>query len=152
MTAAHMEGGTLKIHHERRFVDGCAGFKGTFRLWAEKDTRSLAQNALLWLYNSIVANELGWTKEEVHEFCKSKLNLVHRSRIDRVTGEIIDESFPGDTHTMPKDAMAEYIDRYVQFWSEQSIVLPDAEERPPNDCSGHSEEERLQAELRAMGE
>jgi hypothetical protein len=38
--------------------------------------RSIAQNSLLWLWQTLIANELGWTKEEVHRYYK-KTFLVH---------------------------------------------------------------------------
>jgi len=127
-----MEGGELMIHHEGRFTAECAGFKGTFRLVAEKDTRSLQQNALLWVWNTIVGNDLGWEPEEVHEFTKSKVHLVHKTWTDKITGEIVDEAFPGDTHTLAKDAMSEYMEKFQRFWAEQGIVLPSSEEEYGN--------------------
>jgi hypothetical protein len=130
ITTAHVEDGRLMVHNRGRFLDACLDFKGRFIIVAEKDTRSRSQNALLWLYNDIVANELGWTKEQVHEFTKSKIHLTHVSRIDKRTGEIIDESFPGSTHDLAKDDMALYIERYQRYWAEEGIVLPDPETHP----------------------
>jgi len=129
ITTAHVEGGQLIIHHRGKFTDGCAAFRGRIRITAEKETRSIAQNGLLWLYNTIVSNELGWNQpEDVHEYTKSKINLHHRTFIDKKTGEIIDESFPGPTHTMVKDQMTEFLEKYRIFWAEKGIWLPSTEE------------------------
>ena len=119
----------MVVHNRRVFFDQCAHFKGEFRLWAEKQTRSAKQNAYLWVLNTIVGNDLGWEPEEVHEYSKSQINLIHKSRVDLVTGEIVDESFPGDTHTMPEDKMSEYIEKFKRFWAQKGIPLPDSEEQ-----------------------
>ena len=41
-----------------------------------KKDRSVAQNALLWMWYTIIAGELGETKEEIHNIYKGKI-LVH---------------------------------------------------------------------------
>lgn len=128
---AHWDEGErqLIVHNRRVFFEQCAKLKGEFRLSAEKATRSAEQNAFLWVLNTIVANDLGWEPEEVHDFTKSKIHLKHKSRVDLKTGEIIDESFPGDTHDLPKDAFSEYIEKFVRYWAEEGIILPDSEEQ-----------------------
>ncbi len=40
-----------------------------------KKDRSLAQNSLMWMWITVVSNELGWTKNDVHEHFK-KCHLV----------------------------------------------------------------------------
>lgn len=128
VTTAHIESGKLVVHHKRDFLDRCAKVKGRGRLTFEKDTRSLQQNALLWLWETIISKEWGWEPEEVHEHNKDIYNRIHKMRIDKRTGELIDESFPGPTKTLPKDRFAVYMDRLQREYAQQGITLPSTEE------------------------
>lgn len=38
----------------------------------QQQDRSLAQNGLLWTWQTIIADEWGWTKDEVHEHFKKR--------------------------------------------------------------------------------
>ena len=128
MARGCVEGGTLRIIHERDFLTALATFKGAVTVTVTRETRTSAQNALLWVHNTTVANALGWTPEEVHEYSKAKWNLVHKTHVNKKTGELIDSSFPGSTHDMPIDDFTGFLQRYVQGWAEEGIVLMDPEQ------------------------
>lgn len=127
VTSAHVdEGGALHVHHrdsfERRIAEQ---FKDKrVRVTVEKETRNLQQNALLWVWNTLLGNELGWTPDEIHEYTKSEINRKHKMVTDKRTGELVDAVFPGDTHTLTVDEFGEYLERYVQFWGEKGYSLP----------------------------
>ena len=123
-----IEGGTLRIIHERDFLARLGEMKGSVSVTVERETRTMAQNNYLWAMNTKLANELGWTAEEVHEYSKSRWNQVHKTRVDKATGEIRDVSFPGTTHDKSIDAMAEYIDAFIRGWAEEGYSLESPEE------------------------
>ena len=47
-----------------------------------KKDRSLMQNALLWLWQTVISEELGWSKEEVHYDMKKRLLVPIYERDD----------------------------------------------------------------------
>ena len=128
-TTAHYEDGRVVIHHNGRFIDGCAKFKGTFRIIAEKDTRKLNQNALYWVWNDIIAkaNE-GWDAEDAHAVNKVDCNGKHITWIDKDTGEIKDRAIPQSTARLSIDAFGEFMERVQRYWSEHGIDLPGSDE------------------------
>ena len=127
-TTAHFVDNNLVIHHKSRFVAGCANFKGTIRITAEKETRSLAQNSLIRAWAQIIGNELGMDPAEAHEMMKARVNTIKRSWVNKKTGLIVDESFPGPTHILSKDAMTEVMERYLCEAATMGIWLPASED------------------------
>lgn len=131
-------GGTVLISHRSRFD---AQVSDTFTdgervcITVEKSTRSIRQNKLLWVWNKIIGDELGLTPEEVHEYDKGRINPIHRTRVDRRTGEVVDMVIPRSTHDMPKDVFAEMMNTKQRLWAEEGIDLPspnDEEYTPPS--------------------
>jgi hypothetical protein len=47
-----------------------------------KKDRSAAQHSLLWLWYTVIANEMGETKEDVHYFCKRRFLVPIFTRDD----------------------------------------------------------------------
>ena len=47
-----------------------------------KKDRSVSQNSLMWLWITVISDELGWTKEEVHEDLKRRLLVPIYERDD----------------------------------------------------------------------
>ena len=128
IAAGRVDGGKLHLNARKTFEEQLREIEGQVVLTVQRSTRSLRQNDLLWVYNTLVGRELGWDPEEVHEFTKSKINLVHKTRLDKSTGELVDESFPGGTHDMAKDEFSDYLERYVSYWAVGGIVLQSPEE------------------------
>ena len=123
-----IEGGTLRIIHERYFLTRLGEMKGPVVIVVSRETRTEAQGNYLWACNTEIGDRLGWTKEEVHEYSKARWNQVHKTKVNKKTGEIEDVSFGGSTHDMPIDEMTAYIERYLQGWAEEGQVLESPEE------------------------
>jgi hypothetical protein len=86
-----------------------------------KSKRSLQQNRLWWLYITIIANELGYSKEEMHEIAKMK--FLKREKVDENTGEV----FPYLTSTtkLNKSEFADLVNDLIRWAAEAfNIVLP----------------------------
>ena len=113
-------GGKLTLDSKERFSEGLSQFNGV-RVLVEvrRETRNRKQNALLWVLNTAVGKELGWDAEDVHSHSKDNLLRVSKMKPDRETGELIEVTFTGNTHSLAVDAFADYMDRYIRFWSEQ---------------------------------
>jgi hypothetical protein len=123
--AVGLDGG-ITISHREKFVEQVQHeFCGMRVMWTvEKTTRSLRQNALLWWWESVLSQELGWDKDYVHYYNKERFNLKTESHADKKTGEMKDVSWPGDTHDMPVDAFNEYLERVQRGWAEEGYDLP----------------------------
>jgi hypothetical protein len=85
-----------------------------------KRRRSLSQNALMWAWNTIIADETGHTPEEIHELVKRRLLPPVVVEID---GEPVEMS--ASTHDKDTAWMMDYLNRY-QAWAATTldIVLP----------------------------
>jgi len=86
-----------------------------------KSTRSLQQNRLWWLYVTIIAKDVGYTKEEMHEILKFK--FLKREKVDEKTGEIFE--YIGSTTKLNKSEFSDLISDLIQ-WAAQNfnLVLP----------------------------
>ena len=95
-----------------------------------KSTRSIQQNRLYWLYVTIMANELGYNKEELHEIIKYQ--FLKKEKANERTGEIF--QYIGSTANL---SISEFMDliNSLQQWASQefSIVLPDPGEQAEMD-------------------
>ena len=86
-----------------------------------KSSRSIMQNRLWWLYVTILANELGYSKDEMHEICKFK--LLKKEKIDEKTGELF--QYIGSTATLGKGEFVDLVDSLIRWSAETfNIVLP----------------------------
>lgn len=123
--AVGLDGG-ITISHRGKFMERIQQqFKGKrFLLIATRATRSVRQNALLWLWETMISEQFGWDKGYTHHYNKEHFNLRTKSYADRKTGEIVDVTWPGDTHDMPVDAFNEYLERVQRGWAEEGVDLP----------------------------
>lgn len=86
-----------------------------------KSSRSIMQNRLWWLYVTILANELGYSKDEMHEICKFK--FLKKEKIDEKTGELF--QYIGSTATLGKGEFVDLVDSLIRWSAETfNIVLP----------------------------
>lgn len=86
-----------------------------------KSTRSAQQNRLWWLYVTIMAKEVGYTKEEMHEILKFK--FLKKEKVDEKTGEIFE--YIGSTTKLSKSEFADMVTDLIRFAAETfNIVLP----------------------------
>lgn len=86
-----------------------------------KSTRSLQQNRLWWLYVTIIAKEVGYSKEEMHEILKFK--FLKREKVDEKTGEVFE--YIGSTTKLNKTEFADMVTDLIRFAAETfNIILP----------------------------
>jgi len=84
--------------------------------------RSTQQNRLWWLYITIVAKEIGYEPDELHEICKFK--FLKKERVDEATGEIF--QYVGSTAKLNKTEFSDLIFDFRKWVVETfSINLPD---------------------------
>jgi len=93
-------------------------------LGKKKDSRTLDQNALLWAINTLIGNELGWEKEDVHSFFKERF-----SPKKKITVKGVETIIPKGTSQFTKEEFSEYIERIKRFAAiELGIVIPESNE------------------------
>lgn len=86
-----------------------------------KSIRSLQQNKYWWACVTILSNELGYTKEEMHEILKFK--FLKREKVLEITGEVFE--YIESTTKLSKSEFADISSEMIR-WAAQSfnIVLP----------------------------
>lgn len=87
-----------------------------------KSTRTVRQNRLWWLYMKIIADELGYDKDTIHEIAKYK--FLKRELVNEKTGECFE--FVGSSANLSKSEFSDLVER-LRRWASESfgIVLPD---------------------------
>ncbi len=112
-----------KVSNLKKLTETLLTFNGMVEVKIRKrrNYRSIYQNRLWWLYVTILSNEIGYTKEEMHEICKYK--FLKKDKVDERTGEIY--QFIGSTTELTRTEFAEMVDNVVR-WASQTfgIVLP----------------------------
>ncbi|MCE7073671.1 hypothetical protein LZG74_25400 [Dyadobacter sp. CY327] len=90
-----------------------------------KEKRSLDQNALLWTWYQIIADETGHDKEDIHNYCKSMFLGTKLMQFGHTLGGIV----PLSTKNQSKGVMAEYMNK-IQAWAsiDLGITLPSPDE------------------------
>lgn len=97
------------------------GKKVEVRIQKLKSKRSDQQNRYWWAIVTILSNELGYTKDELHEILKFK--FLKRSKVDEKTGEIFE--YLGSTATLNKTEFADMTSELIRWSAETfSIILP----------------------------
>jgi hypothetical protein len=88
--------------------------------------RSTRQNRLWWLYMQMMATEIGYTTEEMHEIAKMK--LCKRTKVDERTGEQFE--YLKSTTKYNKTEFAELVNQ-LQIWAADGlgVVLPNPSEQ-----------------------
>ena len=83
--------------------------------------RSLQQNKLWWLYVNILANELGYDKDEMHDILKMQINP--KEKVNEKTGLVM--IYGGSTKDLKVSEFMELIERLVRWSAENlNISLP----------------------------
>lgn len=88
-----------------------------------KKNRSLEQNNLYWPWVTIIGNELGYTKEDMHEVLMRKFLTPHIVEIDGVQIETY------STKRLKVKEMSEYLQHIDVFAAELGVVLPHPDQR-----------------------
>jgi len=86
-----------------------------------RSKRSNQQNALYWMYCTIIANDLGYSKDEMAEIIKYK--FLKKTKVDEKTGQEFE--YIGSTTALSKSEFADFVNELIR-WSamEFNIVLP----------------------------
>lgn len=86
-----------------------------------KSTRSQQQNRYYWAIAKILGDELGYTKDEMHEILKFK--FLKKSKVIEATGEILE--YIGSTATLSKSEFADMTTDLIRWAAESfNVVLP----------------------------
>lgn len=91
----------------------------------KRNVRSLQQNKLWWLYVTILSDELGYEKDEMHDILKFK--FLKRERVVEKTGEII--PYLESTTRLTRTEFADVVDAVIRWAAEMNIVLPSPNEQ-----------------------
>lgn len=116
--------GRLKIRDKAGFEKYILQYEGkdvTIEVRRKKAKRSVEQNRLWWVYMNILSDEIGYTKNEIHEICKYK--FLQREKVDEKSGEIF--KYVGSTTELNKSEFSDLVSE-LQQWSAETfnIVLP----------------------------
>jgi hypothetical protein len=122
---SRIDQGSLPILTDKRLLDYVASFKHeTYVTVSIKKTvskRSVQQNRLWHLYVQILASELGYEHDEMHEICKFK--FLRKVRVDENTGNELE--YIGSTAKLNKTEFSELVEKLIRWAAmEFNIVLP----------------------------
>lgn len=125
-----VEGGRLKLNTPDRFKKHLARLKGIISLTIKerKKIRTIPQNSLYWLWITIIGDELGYDKEEMHATFKAMYNSEIKYITNKQTGEVIETHIVRSTTVMNVVEFVEYMEKIERFAAEMGIILPQ-----PND-------------------
>jgi hypothetical protein len=120
----NIKGGKMQPKHSRMIVDYIQLFEGkAVHITVDKHSgkRSHRQNALWWVYVTILASEIGYNKNEMHEILKMK--FLKKEKVDEKTGEVFE--YLGSTTSLNKTEFGEMINSLVQWAAETfNVVMP----------------------------
>lgn len=91
----------------------------------KRNVRSLQQNKLWWLYVTILSEELGYEKDEMHDILKFK--FLKRERVVEKTGEII--PYLESTTRLTRTEFADVVDAVIRWAAEMNVILPSPNEQ-----------------------
>lgn len=83
--------------------------------------RNVGQNAYYWLLITIIADSIGYTKEQMHEAFKFEFLKVTDGKFTRIAS----------TAKLSEAIFAKYLKRIKQFADEEGIRIPEEGDVPP---------------------
>ena len=125
---AHLVDGLLHLNRTRlqKLLRGRKDSELEIIIERKHATRSVAQNAAYWgLYLAVLSEHTGYTKDELHEYLKSRF-LPKKLAIADAHGEITDEFTVGTTTTkLNKIEFGEYMESIARWAAEDlGVVIP----------------------------
>lgn len=81
-------------------------------------TRSTQQNRLWWMYITIISNEIGYNKDELHEIAKFK--FLKMEAVIENTGEIVE--YIGSTAKLGKNEFSELVFK-LKLWAQEMFNI-----------------------------
>jgi hypothetical protein len=117
--------GRLQKHITNAIRNDLSTFEGkriVITISKAKSQRTVLQNSLYWVYVTMIANELGYDKNEMHEVIKFK--FMKCEKVNEKTGEVM--QYLKSTTDLSKMDFVDLIND-LQRWSAESlgIVLPE---------------------------
>lgn len=127
---ADAKDGKFTVHKRDLFARYLATLRGlvSIVITPRRAKRSLSQNAYYWVCLTIMGDDFGYTKEEMHDifgvmFRKEVIEIVNPK-----TGEFIVVDMLRSTTTMNKLEFSEYFEKVLQWGAEMGCVLLTPEE------------------------
>ncbi len=116
--------GRPSLHWTKKFELEARCFDGkdiVILIKKKKKTRSLEQNRWMWACTTILSNELGYDKEEMHEIIKYK--FLTKEKVNETTGEVL--KYVGSTASLTTFEFTQFMEALVRWAAETfSIILP----------------------------
>ena len=116
--------GKLQLNISQRIKSDLVNFEGKrieITIAKKRSKRSSQQNKLYWVYATILAQEIGMSKDEVHEILKFK--FLQKEKVDETTGEVF--KYIGSTAALSKGEFIELVDSTIRWAAEFfNVVLP----------------------------
>ena len=115
-----VKNGKLILNNERRFNDNLNIFEGEeieIRIKVRTNNRSNEQNSLYWKWINIMSEEIGFTKEEMHELIKYK--FLKRTSINN---NGVEEVKLKSTTTLTVKEFTKLMDD-ILYWSNNTLNI-----------------------------
>ena len=90
-----------------------------------KSNRSIEQNNLYWQWISIIGNDLGYHKNEMHEALLEHFSIPYTFK--GIDGKVKQKQLRSSM--MSVEQMSDYMNQVQQFANEQGIMLPSPQDR-----------------------
>lgn len=118
-----VENGVLKLRNRKQLSEDLKQFEGkdveiTFE--RKRSKRSDNQNRYWWACMTILANDMGYRKDEMHEICK--FMFLKTEKIDLTTGEVF--QYLRSSTELTKSEFADMTSNLIQWAAEHGIILP----------------------------
>lgn len=119
------------IHMAHRVADivrdlNCEGSQWDVEIKPHKKQRTHRQNSLMWKWYTIIGNELGYEKDEIHDVLREKFLPVQYVEIMGIQKKILTSTSSPDFTTAME---AEYLEKMDRFAAQDlGILLPHPED------------------------
>lgn len=120
----YVRGGQMFIRNRKDFEKDVKRFEGKdveIVVQKKRMVRSVQQNRLWWLYVTILSEDLGYEKSEMHDILKFK--FLKRERVIEKTGEII--PYLESTTRLSRSEFSEVVESVIHWAVEMNIILPE---------------------------
>lgn len=118
------EEGKLQKNVSEKIAEDLKFFKGKrveIEIKKLSSKRTSRQNRLWWLYMTILGNETGYSKDEMHQICKFK--FLKREKVDEKSGEVFE--YIADSSSLNKSEFADMTTDLIRWASQTfSVILP----------------------------
>ena len=114
---------TFGIPRLKKILQQLSSGEWMIKIEEYKNDRTLRQNSYYWKVLSIIGEELGYYKNELHEVFLDQFAPIQTIR--NLEGKPIQK--PVRTSQMTVEQMTAYIEQIIQFAAENNIVIPNPE-------------------------